>query len=91
MSEGRIGAGRQLKRLFGVGPVAGLSDAELIERLVAVNIDDEAAEAAFDAIVARHGPMILRVCRMVLHDAHAAEDAFQARPSPPFPVVPLFL
>jgi RNA polymerase sigma factor (sigma-70 family) len=28
--------------------------------------------------VARHGPMVLRVCRMVLRDAHAAEDAFQA-------------
>ncbi|MGH7172356.1 MAG: sigma-70 family RNA polymerase sigma factor, partial [Gemmataceae bacterium] len=26
----------------------------------------------------RHGPMVLRVCQRVLHDRHAAEDAFQA-------------
>ena len=76
MNGGRIEAGRQLERLFGVGTVGGLSDAELLERFAAV--DDEAAGAAFEAIVERHGPMVLRVCRMVLRDAHAAEDAFQA-------------
>ena len=36
------------------------------------------AEAAFEAIVAHHGPMVWNVCRSVLFDAHAAEDAFQA-------------
>jgi RNA polymerase sigma factor (sigma-70 family) len=76
MNGGRIEAGRQLERLFGVGTVGGLSDVELLARFAAV--DDEAAGAAFEAIVARHGPMVLRVCRMILRDAHAAEDAFQA-------------
>ena len=76
MSGGWIGAGRQLERLFGVGAVGGMSDGELLERFAAV--DEESAAAAFEAIVARHGPMVLRVCRGILRDAHAAEDAFQA-------------
>ena len=50
-----------------------LSDAQLLESFLVGQED-----AAFEALVRRHGPMILGVCRRVLHDRHDAEDAFQA-------------
>ncbi len=59
------------------GPVAGLEDGPLLERF-ARREGDEAAEAAFAALVARHGPMVRRVCRRLLDDPHDADDAFQA-------------
>jgi RNA polymerase sigma factor (sigma-70 family) len=68
---------KQLDGLFRFGASGYLGDAELLGRYVAGR-RDEAAEAAFAALVERHGPMVLGVCRRVLGDRHAAEDAFQA-------------
>src|SRR5215469_13729048 len=62
-----------LNHLSSTARIEGLPDRELIERF-AVQRDED----AFAVLVRRHGPMVLRVCQRVLHDVHAAEDAFQA-------------
>ena len=66
---------RSIQLLLDVGTSAGQSDIQLLERYLLRG--DDAAEAAFQALVERHGPMVLR-CRGVLDDSHDAEDAFQA-------------
>lgn len=67
---------QSLEVLFEGGCSAGLSDRQLLDRFTACR--DTPDEAAFAAIVARHGPMVLGVCRRLLGDHHHAEDAFQA-------------
>jgi RNA polymerase sigma factor (sigma-70 family) len=67
---------REVHRLFNIGAVGTMSDAELLDRFVSQH--DETAEAAFEELVIRHGPMVLRVCTSLLRNAHDAEDAFQA-------------
>ncbi len=62
-----------LQTLFGSGAAGDLPDGALLERFVATR-----DEAAFEVLVARHGPMVLRVCRATLADPHEADDAFQA-------------
>src|SRR6516165_8803988 len=65
-----------IKRLRDVGlrrGGAGLTDGELLGAFVARRDD-----ACFEALVHRHGPMVLGVCRRLLRDPHDAEDAFQA-------------
>src|ERR1700733_3144943 len=64
---------RQIGRLFRIGSVAGLSEGQLLDRFVSRRDD-----AAFEAIVARHGPMVLSVCRALLRDPNDVDDAFQA-------------
>ena len=49
--------------------VAGLTESELVARFV-----DRTDPVAFEAIVSRHGPMVLSVCRVMLADARTTCD-----------------
>jgi RNA polymerase sigma factor (sigma-70 family) len=74
MAHARISPlGRFISRLSIAHLVADAPDDELVERF-AVHRE----EAAFAALVRRHGPLVFGVCRRVLTDPHAAEDCFQA-------------
>ena len=67
---------KQLRRLFNLGAVGTMTDAQLLEWFISRR--DEAAEAAFEELIIWHGPMVFDVCRRVLDDVHDAEDGFQA-------------
>jgi RNA polymerase sigma factor (sigma-70 family) len=56
--------------------VADLPDEELLGRFL--HGEDLQSQEAFRALVVRHGPMVLGICRHVLSEHHDAEDAFQA-------------
>jgi RNA polymerase sigma factor (sigma-70 family) len=51
---------------------ADLTDAQLLTRFA-----EQGEEAAFEALLRRHAPMVLGVCRRLLRNADDAEDAFQ--------------
>jgi RNA polymerase sigma factor (sigma-70 family) len=66
----------QIRTLFQSGSLGALSDGSLLDRYA--SRQGEISEMAFAALVERHGPMVLGVCRRLLCDAHLCEDAFQA-------------
>ncbi len=68
-----------LQGLFDFGTLSGLSDGELLERAARSGRSDaRLAEAAFEVLVMRHGPMVLRVCGLHLSQSSDIDDAFQA-------------
>jgi|SRR5579883_695586 len=73
----QVGGGgvvRLIQTLWDEGTVASLDDAELLGRFLGRG---PTAEAAFAALVHRHAPMVLRVCRDITGDSHDAQDAAQ--------------
>jgi RNA polymerase sigma factor (sigma-70 family) len=64
---------RALRRAAGDQCLGGASDQALLRRFL-----DRRDEAAFAALLRRHGPMVLDVCRAVVPSEADAEDAFQA-------------
>src|SRR5262249_23551457 len=64
---------RRLSKIMLARRTIDRPDQELLSHFV--NARDE---AAFAALVERHGPMVLAVCRRSLRNAHDAEDACQA-------------
>jgi hypothetical protein len=63
MATGQLnGLVRQIRRLTMGNDAAGMTDRELLKRFVS-----QRDEAAFAALVRRYGPLVLGVCRRVLH------------------------
>ena len=62
----------RLRRLVGKGALAEQTDRQLLERFARTG-----DEVAFGALVQRHGPLVLGVCRRVLGHVQDAEDSFQ--------------
>jgi RNA polymerase sigma factor (sigma-70 family) len=62
-----------LRKLADRSQAADLSDGQLLKHFI-----EQRDEAAFAALVRRHGPVVLSVCQRVLHNVHDSEDAFQA-------------
>jgi RNA polymerase sigma factor (sigma-70 family) len=65
----------EIQTLFRWGAMGSWTDSQLVTLFLT---GQEGSEAAFRTLIHRHGPMVLGVCRRILGDEHAAEDAFQA-------------
>ncbi len=64
---------QQVRTLSALARVESQSDAELLHDFLNNHNQD-----AFAALVRRHGPMVLSVCRRILRHQQDTEDAFQA-------------
>src|SRR6516162_1427537 len=74
MAQARLDTvARQLRSLVEARSLTEAADGQLLERFAA-----RRDEAAFAALLRRHGPMVLGVGRRLLRHEHDAEDVFQA-------------
>ena len=63
---------RHIRKLAPSPADAALGNGALLDRFVT-----KRDESAFETLLQRHGPMVLGVCRRMLHDPQQVEDAFQ--------------
>src|SRR5262245_48264626 len=73
MAHGPLADVLRYLRRFAPSDAATETDRALLERFI-----EQRDQAAFETLLSRHGPMVWGVCRGLLYDRHAAEDAFQA-------------
>jgi RNA polymerase sigma-70 factor (ECF subfamily) len=64
---------KHVRKLSRLTEAETMTDGQLLDAFVRAQ-----DVTAFEALVRRHGPMVLGVCRRVLRHMHDAEDAFQA-------------
>jgi RNA polymerase sigma factor (sigma-70 family) len=64
---------RDLRRAALLGNAMSMTDGQLLECFIT-----RRDEAAFEALLRRHGPMVLNVCQRTVGNLQDAEDAFQA-------------
>jgi RNA polymerase sigma factor (sigma-70 family) len=64
---------RHVRKLAASDGTALVADRELLERFAS-----RRDETAFASLVQRHGPLVLSVCRRVLHNHADADDVFQS-------------
>ena len=65
---------RKVRGLVGGASAGGSQDRDLLRRFAA-----ERDEAAFAALVRRHGGLVFGLCRRLLNNVHDAEDAFSGQ------------
>src|SRR5215471_4480545 len=73
MASGQLSVIHHLRRAALRRDGGGLTDGQLLEFFLS-----RRDQAAFEALLQRHGRMVWGVCRRVLGNEHDAEDAFQA-------------
>src|SRR5262245_22000599 len=74
MASGQFGSVlRHIRGLIGASEGAEQTDGMLLDRFIR-----QQDESAFETLMQRHGRMVLGLCRSILHDAHDADDGFQA-------------
>ena len=72
-NRGSVEVASAIEGLVQSGSLVGLSEEDLLARFV-----ERRDPRAFEAIVDRHGPLVLTVCRQLLADPNDVDDAFQA-------------